>query len=363
MTAHFWCYVCFGFFSHAQKAQALRQSKPLEERTMNLKKTIEDWATGTFPPSNSSYQVSIEQLHAAPPFLFTVNSGLGYCITIKPVSAFLLSTSAFSSTATAAQPLPAFASVLRHQSSAIGGNAAPATAAKPQLGFWIPESGAQGSQCTMRERDEEILTYAVDWSKAIRTDAATGEENLLANEDALTENLSALFAEFLRDEILLPALEKHVDDNAIAHEPFTIDTVSGIEPWDEKNWTFLFLPEPVSYFRPDSSLSSPVTIYPPPLAPWNARLIPPGSAIGSPAVLGLTGDGRAALFSYSRQAVDPRGYVDFINLESQSTGIDSPAALLGVWERINNPHWNSPEFKENSSLQPPATNLFNCAQA
>jgi hypothetical protein len=57
--------------------------------------------------------------------------------------------------------------------------------------------------------------------------------------------------------------------------------------------------------------------------------IPPGSAIGGNAasVLGLTGDGRAALFSYSRQAVDPRGYVDHIHLESQATGIDSPAAL------------------------------------
>jgi hypothetical protein len=278
---------------------------------MNLKKIIEDWAASTFPPSNSSYQVTIEQLNAAPPFLFTENSGPGYCITIKP---------SFSSPATSYPPP-------RPVESCLSIPPGLATAAEPLIGFWIPESGAQGSQCTMREGDEEILTYAVDWSKAIRTDAATGEETLLANEDALTENLSALFAEFLRDEILLPALEKHLDDNAIAHEPFTIDTVSGIEPWDEKNWAFLFLPEPVSYFRPDSSLSSPVTNYPPPLAPWNAKLIPPGSAIGGPAVLGLTGDGRAALFSYSRHAVDPRGYVDHINLESQATGIDTHAAL------------------------------------
>jgi hypothetical protein len=249
---------------------------------MNFKKIIEDWVASTFPPSNSSYQVTIEQLPTAPPFLFTENSGPGYCITIKPVSTFLLSTSAFSS---------------------------PATAAQPQLGFWIPESGAQGSQCTMREGDEEILTYAVDWSKAMRTDAATGEETLLAHEDALTENLSALFAEFLREEILLPALEKHLDDNAIAHEPFTIDIVGGIESWDEKNWAFLFLPaEPIPathYQLPDTA---------PP--DWSTSC-----------VLGLTGDGRAALFSYSRQAVDPRGYVDHIHLESQATGIDSPAAL------------------------------------
>lgn len=130
----------------------------------DTKKTIEDWVSRTFRPPNSSYQASIEQLPAAPPFLFTGNSESGYCIIIKPASA----------------------------------SSSPATAAEPQLGFWIPESGAQGSQCTMREGDDEILTYAVDWSKAKRTDAATGEETLLANEDALTENLSALFAEFLR---------------------------------------------------------------------------------------------------------------------------------------------------------------------
>jgi hypothetical protein len=248
---------------------------------MNLKKTIEDWAASTFPLPSSSYQVSIEQLPAAPPILFTVQSGTGYCITIKPASA--------SSSPATRNPLLA-------------------TAAQPLISFWIPESGAQGSQCTMWEGDEEILTYAVDWSKATRTDAATGEETPLANEDALSENLSVHFAEFLRNDILLPALEKHLDDNAIAHEPFTIDTVSGIELWDEKNWAFLFLAaEPIvsseSFEHPDWSTSR---------------------------VLGITGDGRAALFGYNRHAVDPRGYVDHIHLESHATGIDTPAALR-VW--------------------------------
>jgi len=249
---------------------------------MNLKKIIEDWVARTFPLPSSSYQVSIEQLPAAPPFLFTENSGSGYCITIKPVSAF---------------------------SSPATRNPLLATAAEPLIGFWIPESGAQGSQCAMREGDEEILTYAVDWLQAWRTDAATGEQAALANEDALLENLSALFAEFLRDEILLPSLEKHLDDNGIAHEIFTIDMVGGIEPWDEKNWSFLFLPaEPIPathYHLPDTAPSD-----------WSTSR-----------VIGVTGDGRAALFSYSRHEVEPRGYVDHINLESQITGIDSPAAI------------------------------------
>ena len=145
--------------------------------------------------------------------------------------------------------------------------------------------------------------------QAWRTDAATGEQAALANEDALLENLSALFAEFLRDEILLPSLEKHLDDNGIAHEIFTIDMVGGIEPWDEKNWSFLFLPaEPIPathYHLPDTAPSD-----------WSTSR-----------VIGFTGDGRAALFSYSRHEVEPRGYVDHINLESQITGIDSPAAI------------------------------------
>lgn len=159
----------------------------------------------------------------------------------------------------------------------------------------------------MREGDEEILTYAVDWSKATRTDAATGEQAALANEDALVENLTSLFAEFLRDDILLPALEKHLDDNGIAHEPFTVDMVGGIEPWDEKNWTFVFLPE--------STRNQLLAIR------------HGGNAASVIGVTGVTGDGRAALFSYSRHEVEPRGYVDHINLESQASGIDSPVAL------------------------------------
>jgi hypothetical protein len=157
----------------------------------------------------------------------------------------------------------------------------------------------------MSEGDEEVLACAVDWSKASCMDVASGKQITLANEDALVENLSTLFAEFLRDDILLPVLEKQLDDKGIAHEPFTVHTVGGIEPWDEKKWAFLFLPaEPIvsseTFVQPDWSSSR---------------------------VLGLTGDGRAALFSYNRHTVEPSGYVDHIDLQSQAAGIDSPDAL------------------------------------
>lgn len=241
---------------------------------MDIKKTIENWVASAFPLPNSCCQATIEQLPVAPPFLFTGSTDSGYCVTIKPASSDTEST--------------------------------------PQLGFWIPNSGDKGTQCTLRNGDEEIVTFAVDWFKATRVNPETGEKIDLLAEDALLENLSSRFAAFLRDEILLPALEKCLDDSAIAHEPFTIDMVSGIEPWDEKNWTFRFLgAEPITssepYSQPDWSTSR---------------------------VLGITGDGRAAFFSYSRHEVDPRGYVDYINLESQATGIDSPATMQSFFEEV-----------------------------
>ena len=245
---------------------------------MEIKKTISEWAESNFPLGNSAFQADIQELPAAPPFLFTEPTGAGYCVTIKP---------AFSSSSPSTR------------------NSLLATAAEPLLGFWIPESGSNGAYVTLRDGDEEILTFALDWFHATHTDSTTGERTSLANEDALLENLSALFAEFLRDEILLPSLEKHLDDNGIAHEPFSIGTVGGIEPWDEKNWSFVFLPaEPIISSEPHDQPD------------WSTSR-----------VLGLTGNGRAAHFSYSRHEVEPSGYVDHINLESQSSGIDSPAAI------------------------------------
>ena len=252
---------------------------------MEIKKTISDWAKGIFSGSYCGYEATIEELPSAPPFLFTGSTDSGFCVTIKLAFSSLPITSCSLSVTDATQP--------------------PATTASPQLGFWIPCSGKSGSQVTLRDCDDDIYIQSIDWSKATRTDAATGEQAALANDDALVENLTSLFAEFLRDEILLPSLEKHLDEKGIAHEPFTVDMVGGVEPWDEKNWSFVFLPaEPIissePYDQPDWSTSR---------------------------VIGLTGDGRAAFFSYSRHEVEPRGYVDHINLESQITGIDSPTTL------------------------------------
>jgi hypothetical protein len=245
---------------------------------MNIKKAISDWAKNIFSGSSCGYEATIEELPSAPPFLFTDSTGAGYCVTIKPAASFCAE------------------SKIYHSKSNIQG---------PSLGLWIPTSGKSGSQVAFRDGDEEILTFAVDWLHATRTDATTGEQTTLVNEDAISENLSRLFVDFLRDDILLPALELWLDDGGIKHETFTMDMVGGIESWDEKNWSFVFLPaEPIissePYDQPDWSTSR---------------------------VIGLTGDGRAAFFSYSRHEVEPRGYVDHINLESQITGIDSPTTL------------------------------------
>jgi hypothetical protein len=245
---------------------------------MEIKETISDWAKNIFSGSSCGYEATIEELPSAPPFLFTDSTGSGYCVTIKPAASICAE------------------SKIHHSKSNMQG---------PSLGFWIPTSGKSGSQVTLHDGDEEILTFAVDWLHATRADAATGEQASLANEDAISENLSRLFVDFLRDDILLPALELWLDDRGIKHETFTIDMVGGIERWNEKNWSFVFLPaEPIissePYDQPDWSTSR---------------------------VIGLTGDGRAAFFSYSRHEVEPRGYVDHINLESQITGIDSPTTL------------------------------------
>jgi hypothetical protein len=265
-----------------QKRQDKKQFKPMKGSMMNIKKTISDWAKNIFSGSSCGYEATIEELPSAPPFLFTDSTGAGYCVTIQPAASICAE------------------SKIHHSKSNIE---------SPSLGFWIPTSGKSGSQVAFREGDEEIYIHSIDWLQAWRTDAATGEQAALANDDALVENLTSLFAEFLRDEILLPSLEKHLDEKGIAHEIFTIDMVGGIEPWDEKNWSFLFLPaEPIPsthYHLPDTAPSD-----------WSTSR-----------VIGLTGDGRAAFFSYSRHEVEPRGYVDHINLESQITGIDSPAAI------------------------------------
>lgn len=249
---------------------------------MEIKKTISDWAKGIFSGSSCGYEATIEELPSAPPFLFTGTTDSGFCVTIKlsslPITSYSLPVT------DATQP--------------------PATTASPQLGFWIPCSGKSGSQVTLRDCDDDIYIQTIDWLQAWRTDAATGEQAALANEDALVENLTSLFAEFLRDEILLPSLEKHLDEKGIAHEPFTADMVGGIEPWDEKNWTFVFLPEST-----------------------RNQLLATRHGGNAASVIGVTGDGRAALFSYSRHEVEPRGYVDHINLEFQASGIDFPVAL------------------------------------
>ena len=240
---------------------------------MEIKKTISDWAKGIFSGSSCGYEATIEELPSAPPFLFTGSTDSGFCVTIK-----------LSLLASRQQP--------------------PATTASPQLGVWIPCSGKSGSQVTLRDCDDDIYIQSIDWLQAWRTNAATGEQAALANEDALVENLTSLFAEFLRDDILLPALEKHLDDNGIAHEPFTVDMVGGIEPWDERNWSFVFLPEST-----------------------RNQLLATRHGGNAASVIGVTGDGRAALFSYSRHEVEPCGYVDHINLESQASGIDSPVTM------------------------------------
>ena len=91
----------------------------------------------------------------------------------------------------------------------------------------------------------------------------------------------------------------------IAYENFTIDMVQGVEPSDENNWTLFLLPADAV-----------------PSIENHCHLDYTASR-----VVGLSTDGRAALFQYARHDTSDRGFVDFISLESICDYIHSLESL------------------------------------
>lgn len=181
----------------------------------------------------------------------------------------------------------------------------PSIQAQSTFGCWIPLTSSVGTYLAMCEGDEEISPSAVDWFSYQSGDQLVGAPSTLAGADALRANLDAALKEFRRDFIFAPALESWLQNHGHAYERFTLDMVDGIELWDEKNWRFFLLPaEPLRssepYAEPDYSSSR---------------------------VVGITGDGRAGLFSYNRQDIDPRCYVDAISLENETNNLRAPKDL------------------------------------
>ena len=96
----------------------------------------------------------------------------------------------------------------------------------------------------------------------------------------------------------------------IAYENFTIDMVQGVEPSDEKNWTLFLLPaDPVQSIENHCHLD-----------------------YSASRVVGVSADGRAALFQYARHDTADRGFVDFISLDSCCAYIDSMESLNDWFE-------------------------------
>ncbi len=124
---------------------------------MKIKETLADWIESTFPPSHSAYQADIKELAEAPPFLFIEPTGAGYCVTITN----------------------------------------PQDEGAARLGFWIPSSGASGSQVAMREGDGEIGISSVHWMELKGCDPLTSEDFHLTGKEALEANLARLWNDFV----------------------------------------------------------------------------------------------------------------------------------------------------------------------
>jgi hypothetical protein len=153
----------------------------------------------------------------------------------------------------------------------------------------------------------------------------------LTGERALEANLTALWNDFRLHQLLLPTLQDWLDEKGIAFEGFTIDMVVGIAPEDEKNWTFLLLPCAAHSASPASLPQSGEE------SETSDSDLPPSDSHAASRVIGVTSDGRAGLFSYHRQNVDPCGYIDAIQFEKETAAIQTPADLHAWLETTVSP--------------------------
>jgi hypothetical protein len=236
---------------------------------MNIKKILSDWAESTFPPSQSAYQADIQELPEAPPLLFTGSSEAGFCVTIQPVSTFLLSTSAFSS---------------------------PATVAAPQLGFWIPAYGAPGTQAVLHDGDAEIETSPVNWMELKGCYRLTEENFHLTGQEALEANLRTHFHSFRQKHVFAPALEEWLDGKGLEYSIYHPDIIGGeaMEAGIE-NWFLVCI-------ETEDSDTAPI-------------------------LLGVSGRGQAATLYYSDNELHEGGTVEYIDIEEQTAAIQTPADL------------------------------------
>jgi hypothetical protein len=223
---------------------------------MKIKETLADWIESTFAPSESAYQADIKELPEAPPFLFIEPTGAGYCVTITN----------------------------------------PQDEGAARLGFWIPSSGAAGSQVAMREGDGEIGISSVQWMELKGCDPLTNEDFHLTGEEALEANLRIHLHDFRQQHVFAPALEEWLNGKGLEYSIYHPDIIGGeaLEAGIE-NWFLVCI-------KSEDSDTAPI-------------------------ILGVSGCGQAATLYYSDNELPEGGTVEYIDIEEQTGAIQTPADL------------------------------------
>ena len=252
---------------------------------IEIEKTISEWAKNTFSSSSCGYEATIAELPSAPPFLFTGSTGSGFCVTIKPAQL-----------------------AARHQLLGTAVSPLPATATPPQLGFWIPSSGAPGSQVALREGDDEIGVSSVQWMEFRGHHPISNEDFHLTGEEALVVNLTDRFHDFRQNHVFGPALEDWIESKGFSY----------------------------SLYRPDIIGAEAMEIG---IEDWLLVSIELENQDTAPIILGISGRGRAATLFYSDAEVEGggRGTVEYIEIEQQADGLQTPADLQDWLEATVSP--------------------------
>lgn len=247
---------------------------------IEIEKTISEWAKNTFSGSSCGYEATIAELPSAPPFLFTGSTGSGFCVTIKPAQLGARD----QLPATAVSPLPA-------------------TATPPHLGFWIPSSGAPGSQVALREGDDEIGVSSVQWMEFRGHHPLSNEDFHLTGEEALVVNLTDRFHDFRQNHVFAPALEDWIETKGLSY----------------------------SLYRPDIIGAEAMEIG---IEDWLLVSIELENQDTPPIIIGISGRGQAATLFYSDAEVEGGGAVEYIEIEQQTDGLQTPADLHDWLEMV-----------------------------
>ena len=172
-----------------------------------------------------------------------------------------------------------------------------------RLELWVSDAADWGAWNYDHEGADESVRDPIPFEAESVPSAGEGRWTVL-------RYFERIFSQFLKIEVLLPALESWLGRHGIEHRAFLADFFSSLDHEDEENWSFreLIFPRVESFCE---------------FLDGDEEIEPDYSTCR---VLGVTGDGRAGLFRYSREQFDPR-FVDFVNCEIQTDGILSGGAL------------------------------------